>query len=289
MSPMRLIILAVAAVAAIVAAMMVRNMSTTVGPAQEVVVTKEVEVASAQVLVAVRDLQIGELLTPEDLRWAAWPKASMNVEFYTEELAPDSMETLAGSVVRTPFFENEPILPQKIVQKGATGYMAALLKPGLRAISVEISAESASGGFILPNDRVDVLVTSANPGSFDLDEFEEYGVSAAYTENSLTTTLLENVRVLAIDQIFRQTDTGETAVGRVATLELSPADATLLTQTTRDGRITLALRSLGDAFAAGDEVISNSFLFQDDPDKRAKGEVTIYRSGAPTTAQIGGS
>lgn len=284
MSLMRLIILAVAAGAAIAAALLVRNLSASSGQGEPIIVEKEVEVASAKVLVTTRDLVVGELLTPEDLSWADWPSSHMNLEFFTEELQPTAIEDVAGSVVRTPFYENEPILPQKIVQKGETGYMAALLTPGMRAASVQISAESASGGFILPNDRVDVLFsyTEEDPnGGYEGEEGEPETVESVVT-------ILENVRVLAIDQAFRTTDTGESVVGRVATLELSPSDAELITLADGTGELTLALRSLGDALASGDAVVSRRDLFLDDGGPAA-GEVVIYRNGEPSISKVGGT
>lgn len=278
MSPMRLIILAIAAGAAIAAALLVRNLSAGSGNDEPVIVEKEVEVASAKVLVTNRDLVVGELLTPEDLQWADWPSGYMNLEFFTEELQPTAMEDVSGSVVRTPFYENEPILPQKIVQKGETGYMAALLKPGMRAMSVQISAESASGGFILPNDKVDVILTFQQ-----VDTVTDEEVQAILT-------ILENVRVLAIDQAFRTTDTGQSVVGRVATLELSPDDSELITLAGRKGNLTLALRSLGDALSAGDVVVSrrDDFLLPDAGGVNA-GQVVIYRNGTPTISKVGGT
>ncbi len=278
MSPMRLIILAIAAGAAIAAALLVRNLSANSANDEPIIVEKEVEVASAKVLVTNRDLVVGELLTPEDLEWADWPSGYMNLEFFTEELQPTAIEDVSGSVVRTPFYENEPILPQKIVQKGDTGYMAALLKPGMRAMSVQISAESASGGFILPNDKVDVILTFTQE-----DPVTEEAVQAILT-------ILENVRVLAIDQAFRTTDTGESVVGRVATLELSPDDAELITLAGRKGNLTLALRSLGDALSSGEEVVSrrDDFLLPDAGGVGA-GQVVILRNGEPTISNVGGT
>lgn len=278
MSPMRLIILAIAAGAAIAAALLVRNLSASTGNDDPIVVEKEVEVASAKVLVTNRDLVVGELVTPEDLQWADWPSGYMNLEFFTEELQPTAIEDVSGSVVRTPFYENEPILPQKIVQKGETGYMAALLKPGMRAMSVQISAESASGGFILPNDKVDVILTFNG----------EDAVTGEQIGSILT--ILENVRVLAIDQAFRTTDTGQSVVGRVATLELSPEDAELITLADQKGNLTLALRSLGDALASGDTVVSRrDDLLSPDAGGVNAGQVVIYRSGQPTISRVGGT
>ena len=155
MSPIRLIILIGAAVAAIAAAFLVRNLAQAPAPTiqteqQTVVETREV--SETKVLVARRDLDIGDLVTVDDLEWADWPEKSIVAGYRTETDSPEAIEELAGSVVRVPIFENEPILPRKLVKKGDTGTMAALIEPGMRAMSVEISTESASGGFILPND-----------------------------------------------------------------------------------------------------------------------------------------
>jgi pilus assembly protein CpaB len=156
MSPMRLIILVGAAAAAIAAAFLVRGLAQprtvtqTVTEQQTLLQTKEV--SETQVLVAKHDLVVGELLSPDDFQWAPWPENNVVTGYQTEADNPDAISELSGSVVRIAIYGEEPILPQKLVMKGETGFMAALLAPGMRAISVEISTESASGGFILTGD-----------------------------------------------------------------------------------------------------------------------------------------
>ena len=143
MSPMRLIILLVAAGAAIGAALLVRGMSgpssPVAAPGEPVVIEKEVEVSSTQVLVARMDMRVGSLLTPDDFEWSDWPEKAVNAGYFTQERNPDAIEELSGSVVKVALIQGEPIIGSKIVKKGETGFMAALLEPGLRAISVEIS------------------------------------------------------------------------------------------------------------------------------------------------------
>lgn len=240
MSPVRLIILLVAAAAAIGAALLVRGMS---GQAPQqvagepLVIEKEVEVSSTKVLVARSDMRVGSLLTPDDFKWADWPERAVNMGYFTQESHPDAIEELSGSVVKTALVEGEPIMPQKIVKKGETGFMAALLAPGMRAISVEISPETASAGFILPDDRVDVILT------YDVETIAERGVS----ETTVTRTIIENARVLAIDQIFGEMDGTPVLTGSTATLELEPQHAELLAHASRLGTISLALRSVADA------------------------------------------
>ncbi|HPF23301.1 MAG TPA: Flp pilus assembly protein CpaB, partial [Hyphomonas sp.] len=188
---MRLIILIGAAAAAVAAAFLVRGISQprtvmqTVTQQQTLVQTTEV--SETHVLVAKHDLLVGELLSPDDFEWAAWPKKNIVDGYKTEEDDPEAINELTGSVVRIAIYADEPILPQKLVMKGETGFMAALLSPGMRAISVEISTESASGGFILPDDRVDVILT------YDA----QVATADAVLDRPVTETILQNVRVLA--------------------------------------------------------------------------------------------
>ena len=294
MSPMRLIILLVAAAAAAGAALLVRNMSQQAAPAPAAVETAEapvteiIEEPKTPVLVATRDMQVGELLLPGDVEWREWPEAQINVNYFTEELSPTAMDDVTNSVVRTPIYESEPVLPQKIVQKGETGYMAALLSPGMRAVSVEISTDSASGGFILPNDRVDVLVTY----NVELSDGEQN-----YTRPT-TTVILENVRVLAIDQLFNSGS--QFAIGSTATVELDPSQARLMVMAERLGTVSLALRSLRDAQPGGPTLARTDFLldvmpFADgsaavgDAENTSDESVTVYREGQASVERPRGS
>lgn len=241
MSPVRLIILLVAAAAAVGAALLVRGMSSAPAPqatqSEPRVIEREVEVSSTKVLVTRGDMRIGTLLTPEDFEWSDWPEKAVNEGYFTQDNNPGAIEELSGSVVKTALLSGEPIIQKKIVQKGETGFMAALLKPGMRAISVEISPETASAGFILPDDRVDVILT------YDAEILTERGPA----DQTLTRTVIRNARVLAIDQIFGEMDGQAVLTGSTATLELESTQAELLAHASRLGRISLALRSVADA------------------------------------------
>lgn len=273
MSPMRLIILAVALIAAGAAAFLVRNLASqqptvVTGPAETVERIVEVEVSQQQVLVAKTDLTIGTLLNPEHFRWANWPESTINPAYFTQDFAPDAMETLTGSVVKTPLFADEPIMPQKIVQKGETGYMAAILAPGKRAVTVEISPESASAGFILPDDRVDIILT---------EEVEQVGnADEDAPPLMVTTTILENGRVLAIDQTFGDVDGIPTLTGSTATMELTQQQAELLARAARVGTLSLTLRSAADAGFNEGEAHANIDSLEQVSSGHKK--VMIYRS-----------
>ena len=273
MSPMRIIILAVAAVAAVLAALLVRNATSNTPTEQvetQVELIVEVEVSEQKVLVARSDLRVGTLLTPEDFEWADWPERTVNPNYFTEETDPDAMERLTGSVVRTALFEDEPLMPQKIVQKGETGFMAALLRPGWRAISVEISPESASAGFILPDDRVDVILT----------QIVEVDTGSSKDDFTYTETILQNVRILAIDQTFTTIDGMPTITGSTATMELTPDQAERMATAQRSGALSLTLRSVADAdFNNGDTVAEGEIL---GTLNGGGSSVTVYRRGNAT-------
>ena len=277
MSPMRLIILAVAAVAAILAALLVRNLAnqpeTVSAPAETVEKIVEVEVAEQKVLVAKTDLRVGTLLTPDELKWANWPESTINPAYFVEEIAPDAMEILTGSVVRSAMYADEPVMPQKIVQKGETGFMAALLSPGKRAMTIEISPESASAGFILPDDRVDIILTQ-------LVEF----VGEDLPPQLITKTIMENARVIAIDQTFGDVDGIPTLTGSTATMEVKQVQAELLANAARSGTLSLTLRSAADAGFNEGEALANDLALSDI--ESGGRSVMIYRS---TNAEAGGS
>jgi len=279
MSPMRLIILAVALVAAVLAAFLVRNLANqrpavVSGPTQTVEKIVEVEVSQQKVLVAKTDLRVGTLLTPDELKWANWPESTLNPAYFTEEITPDAMETLTGSVVRFAMFADEPVMPQKIVEKGETGFMAAILSPGKRAMTIEISPESASAGFILPDDRVDII----------LSQLVEFVGAEDLPPQLITETIMENARVIAIDQTFGDVDGIPTLTGSTATLEVIQAQAELLANASRSGTLSLTLRSAADAGFNEGEALANKLLLNDIESGGRK--VMIYRS---SKVEAGGS
>jgi pilus assembly protein CpaB len=278
-SIMRIVILVVAGGAALIAAMMVRNMSNQPAPAViEIVEEKNdaPQVPLVQVLVASTDLPLGHRIAPSDLTWLAWPEEGIDERFMTEETSPEATTELAGAVVRMPMFSGEPILDQKIISVGERSIMAAVLNEGMRAVAVEISVETAAGGFILPNDRVDVIL------SYTIEVTE----GDVIVERPATRTILQNVRVLAIDQSFREIEGEDVVVGTTATLELRPEHAEILMLGTQMGDVSLTLRGVHDVSASGMEVIATSDI---ESAKDISGTVKIYRSGQVEKATVGGN
>ena len=140
------------------------------------------------VLVAAEDLKQGETLTDKNLRWQAWPDNSLNESFFLKSKSPDQIKTLTGSLVRTPFVSGEPIRDAKLAHPGS-GFLSAILPAGKRAVAVRVSADTTAGGFILPNDSVDVIQTTGQKG--------QNGENNA--SDNVSRTILTNVLVLAIE------------------------------------------------------------------------------------------
>ena len=196
------------------------------------------QLPTVDILVAKSDIGLGQSVKPDDLQWQAWPQATSG-NFINRAGKADAIKEFTGSIARSPFIAGEPIREQKLVRADGSGFMAAILPAGYRAISTEISPETGAGGFILPNDRVDVIVSKRekNPDGKGPD---------------LTTSeiILTNVRVLAIDQAPKEKEGTSSMVGKTATLELKPEQAETLTRARQSGILTLALRSIVDVNAA---------------------------------------
>lgn len=183
------------------------------------------------VLVAATDIVPGARIDAAALRWQPWPQEAVSENYITQETKPEGADALIGMAVRSPVLSGEPIHLGKIAPSDA-GLLSVMLPQGMRAVAVRISADTTAGGFILPNDRVDVLYTRMHQG-------------ADGQADATSRAILRRVRVLAIDQTV-DADTGS-VVGKTATLELRPEEAEVVVAAEAAGTITLALRSASDA------------------------------------------
>ena len=143
---------------------------------------------------------------------------------------------MAGSIARAPFIAGEPIREPKLVKANGSGFMAAILPTGMRAVSTEISPETGAGGFILPNDRVDVI----------LSKREKNPDRSGQPDVVNSEIILSNIRVLAIDQAPKEKDGQNAVVGKTVTLELKPEQTETLARARQSGTLSLALRSIAD-------------------------------------------
>src|SRR4051794_32124336 len=202
---------------------------------------------------------------PEDVQWQPWPSATASATFIRRNERPEGVTQVTGSIARSPFIQGEPIRDQKLVKAEGSGFMAAILPTGMRAISTEISPETGAGGFILPNDRVDVLLTRRlkNPD-------QTSGAPDVITSE----IILANIRVLAIDQAPKEKDGQNAVVGKTVTLELNPAQTATLSSARQSGTLSLALRSIVD--------VKLSEITLDDSAQKRDG-ISIIRYGIPSS------
>lgn len=263
MNPLRVMIVLVAAVAAIgLAVVMQKAMGGKPAPAP-VAEAAPAAKPMTQVLVAKRDLAIGDRLTAGDVTWQPWPSDTVNAAFITNGAA-DPVPTKAsakaakavgdaagaviggvtpekaveGAIVRDPILSGEPITARKIVRGGEGGYLSVVLGPGKRAMAVPVTSETAVGGFVLPGDRVDVIQTHE---AQTVGEGESAGGKQIVAE-----TIVQNVRVLALDQTTAAGKDAKTIVASTATLEVGPIEAEALTRAKAAGPVTLTLRAYTD-------------------------------------------
>lgn len=307
MKPAKIAVICIAAVSAIGLALVVRAMGSS-GQAVSTAAAAPAAAARpmAKVLVAARDLAPGKRLTDADLAWKDWPVDEVNPAFITdgsvplpqaaaaaapaaEKAAPRPQGAVAtvaraaadvatsggkaeyfGSVVREPILAGEPIIGRKIVRAGDSGYMAAYLEPGMRAMAIRVNVETAAGGFILPGDRVDLVLTrEANLGNVGASEGDRSKFTSA--------TVLQNIKVLAIDQSTRAGDDEQAVVGATATLEVGPRDAEALALAKSEGELSLVLRSYADTAGPSGRVQTV---------RTQSSAVRVYRGGAPEVVVV---
>lgn len=226
------------------------------------------QIQTIDVLVAKSDIGLGQSVKPDDLQWQSWPASITSSTFIRRGDRPEAVNQVAGSIARAPFIAGEPIREQKLVKADGSGFMAAILPTGMRAVSTEISPETGAGGFILPNDRVDVILSKRernpdHPNAGDVVNSE---------------IILSNIRVLAIDQAPKEKDGQTTVVGKTVTLELKPEQAETLARSRQTGTLSLALRSIADVNVA--EVKTD-----DRPSGRGD-SINVIRYGIPSTMTL---
>jgi pilus assembly protein CpaB len=223
------------------------------------------KVETVDVLVARADIPMGNMMSPADVQWQAWPASASTGNFIRKINRPQAIEDLAGMIARVPFVAGEPIREAKLVNAKGSGFMAAILPTGMRAVSTQISPETSAGGFILPNDHVDVILTRRDANA------DKSGGNDARTSE----TVLTNIRVLAIDQNVEEKGGQKVVVGKTATLELTPGQAETLVLSQQIGTLSLALRSVTDA--------SQKEVPVDEENSSKRNAVNVIRFGVSTT------
>jgi pilus assembly protein CpaB len=263
MNRARIVVLTIALGAGGVAAYLASGSDSRPPPPAEPVV----QLQTVDVLVAKSDISLGQTVTPNEMSWQTWPAATASSSFIRRSERSEAIKEITGSIARSPFIAGEPIREPKLIKANGSGFMAAILPQGMRAISTEISPETGAGGFILPNDRVDVILTRR----------EKNPDPKATGDLVISEVKLSNIRVLAIDQAPKEKDGQNSVIGKTVTLELKPEQVPVLSAARQAGTLSLSLRSIADA--------NQTEIAADDRPRQTGINVVRYGVNSPTAAQ----
>lgn len=257
MKPARIVVLGVALAAGGVAAFLASSH-------HEEAAAPPPPVATVEVLVAKSQLARGQVIATADIGWQLWPADAANPSFIRKTERPNALNQFVGAIVRVPVASGQPLWDPAVVFAKGSGFMAAILPKGMRAVAMEISPESGVGGFILPDDHVDVVLTRRDKTLEKVTGVDKY----------VSESILRNVRVLAIDQTVEEKNGQKVVVGKTATLELTPDQVETLELSRQLGTVSLTLRALVD---------SQSTTPLDDSDsEERRGSINTVRFGVST-------
>ena len=260
MKAARLVVLGVAVAAGGIAAFLAASNKEPASPPPP----PQAALETVEVLVAKSDLTRGQVIDAADIGWQTWPAAAANSSFIKKSEQPNAMDQFVGAMVRVGMVAGDPIRGPYVVMAKGSGFMAAVLPEGMRAAAVDIAPDTSAGGFILPDDRVDVLLTRR-----DKDAEKQTGV-----EKYVSDTILRNIRVLAIDQTIDDKNSNKTLLGKTATLELTQPQAEMLSLSRQVGTVSLALRSIRDSKTTAEGV--------GDTSRDESGAINTVRFGVST-------
>lgn len=270
MSARQLIVIFVAGIAAIGAIFLVRSLA----PHRQ---TQAAEAAAPingeQVLVVARDVPQGAALTPSDLAVRLFPTESVSANFVRVSQSPSAQADYVGAVTRRNFVAGEPIVQGSVIQPDGHGFLAAQLQPGFRAVAIEIKSETAAGGYISPNDHVDVILTQT---------VQVRDGTAGSRDQVRADVVVSDVRVLALDDVVQPQTSGqapERHTASVAVLELTAADARTLAMADGMGDISLSLRGVEADTVGLATGASHGGLSQDNGSVRVHSFGTVISGG----------
>jgi len=261
----KLIILVGALLIAGATAFMARSMFT--GGEVKAAAAAPVEPVGTEVLVAAKPLPLGTIITVEMLTFQPWPKDMVEKAYFLKGQTDPA--TLAGKVVRHTIIAGQPVTQGALIGPGESGFLAAALSPGMRAITVPVSATTAVGGFIFPGDRVDVLLTQ--------------DVAAGAVQLRAAETIVRNVRVLAVDQRVDETST-QVQIGSTVTIEVTPKIVEKISVAQGLGSLSLSLRSIADNAAELERAIAAGEVDVDGNDDAADRALELALAKRPSDA-----
>lgn len=282
MDARKLLLLIMALVMAGISAVVARGMFGGKSEAEAAPVAAAPQPTGPEVAVAIRPLPVGTIIGPESFRYQRWPAELVNKTYYIK--GESDLATLHGSVVRYAVTAGAPVTQGALVRPGDRGFLAAALGPGMRAVTISVSAQSGVAGFVFPGDRVDLMLTQEVPGGGD-------GLPLKVAE-----TIIRNIRVLAADQRTDKTvdEQGKTVVANTSnvTLEATPKIAEKIAVAQTIGQLSLALRSIADDKAELEErIASGEVKLPADADPKAERQMLLEISSHPsdtnTTTTVG--
>lgn len=241
-----LIVIGGAVVIAVLVALMVQ---LTMGKKQPVVVQED----KVEILVASKDMKIGQDLQPGDLRWQSWPKTALFSGAVVRKDDQKAAEVFKGRVARD-INKDEPFTKLLLVGESKGNFVAASLEPGMRAVAIEVSASSMAGGFVSAGDMVDVVLTYQHSIRPEKDDLLAKRVIDQNLDKIATETIIQNVKVLAVDQSATRPEDDKVKVGKTVTLALTVQQVEELSLAQEMGELTLSLRGVGD-----DEIVKKTW------------------------------
>lgn len=278
MDTKRILLIAGLALAAVVVFTQVKKLGAP-APVQQAAAPAPViqKVEYVDVLVATQNMSLGSRVSEQSVKWKQWPAEALSPSLISNDSRPQAIEELERAIVRSPILEGEPISENKLIKAGNSGVMAALLKPGMRAVTTRISVDTAAGGFIQPGDRVDIILTQTVQSKSPAGSQSNQRIFSA-------DTIFENVHVLAIDQTYSTgIEGGATVIGSTATFEMSQEDAELLQQSVSKGDLSLTLRGIIRSGATARSAAKN-----EKEEVETESSLTVYRGGQPQQVAIRG-
>lgn len=284
MDTKKIIVVGAMAVLGFIVFTQVKKMGTPVVVPEAAVETEVVieKVKYVPVLAVANDYSVGQRLSEGGITSIEWPAEALTANLINLDDQPDAQAQFINALARVPLVEGETLTRDKVIMAGDSGIMAALLKPGMRAVTTRISVDTAAGGFIQPGDRVDVILRE----NFQIRRNPTLGAQSSTVERNnlfVARTLFENVKILAIDQTFTtSSESGAAIPGSTATFELSQSDAELLQESEGYGDLFLTLRGVnGSSYQA-----RSAARVEREGKDPAPTTLTIYRDGQATPVAL---
>ena len=283
MDTKKIIVLGAMAVLGFVVFTGVRKLGTPAptSQAEPQVIIQEATVEYVSVLAINADVNIGERISEDMITEIEWPAEAVTSNLINTVDQPDARQEFVNALARTPMVSGETLTREKVIMAGDSGVMAAILKPGMRAVTVRISVDTAAGGFIQPGDKVDIILRE----TFKVRRPQNEAATRSIERDNIyiAKTLFENVKVLAIDQTFTTgPENGAAIPGSTATFELSQSDSELLQESTGYGDIFLTLRGVNGA----NYKARSAARITRTEEEAAPTTISVFRAGEATPVAI---